>query len=255
MHAHMFGLSGAYMIADTPEKMLAYMDRANVRFAVFAGHGALFEGPVRIPDDLAVAKRYPDRFRLYHPVISPLCDPAADIGRFAGNDEYIGFKFLCDYYKTKLSDKKHTSYWKYMNENSLPALVHTWGKSEYDGISEAEKILDMYPDMSFMAGHSFYGDWDEAVRLAVKYRNLYLELTAVLPERGWVEKFIDAGLTRQIVFGTDAPWYSYEACIGALLAAEISEDDRRNILYQNACGILFRAGRCHDLLEKMKDEV
>ena len=241
MHAHMFNHSGGYMIADTPEKMLAFMDRSNVKLTVFAGHKVLFGGPRWIENDLTVAQAYPDRFKLYHPVVSPLLNPEEDLRRVAEHGEYIGFKFLCDYYKVPLSDERHTPYWQYANDHHMPVLAHTWGQSPYNGPAEAEKVLSRWPGLSLLAGHSFRGDWEEAIALGKKYKNLYLEMTAVPHARNRFERFVEAGLIKQIVFGVDAPWFSYDAYVGAFLSADISDEDRRDIFYRNARGIFKKA--------------
>jgi predicted TIM-barrel fold metal-dependent hydrolase len=41
-----------------------------------------------------------------------------------------------------------------------------------------------------------------------------------------------------MLFGTDLPWFSPLQGIGAVLSAEISDDDRRNILHRNADDLL-----------------
>ena len=44
--------------------------------------------------------------------------------------------------------------------------------------------------------------------------------------------------SEKIIFGTDTPWFNHHNYIGALLGAEMSDDDRRNILYRNAQRLL-----------------
>jgi predicted TIM-barrel fold metal-dependent hydrolase len=152
----------------------------------------------------------------------------------------VGFKFLCDYYGVALSDKRHLPYWEYANDNRLLVLCHTWGQSPFDGPEEAEKILSKYPDLVLIAGHSFHGQWDKAVELASRYPNLYLELTAVLDDRGALELFVEKLGSERILFGVDLPWFSYYYGIGAVLSARISDEARRNILYRNGVKLLER---------------
>ena len=38
----------------------------------------------------------------------------------------------------------------------------------------------------------------------------------------------------------DLPWFSYHHGIGAVLSAEMTDDDRRNILYRNGKKLLSR---------------
>lgn len=241
MHAHMFNFGGSYMIAKTPEAVIRAMDRSGVRLTLFCSHTSLFGGYHGNALDLAAAKQYPGRFMLYYPVTSPVCDAARDLRAMDENPEYAGMKFLPEYYSVKLSDDRHTPYFEYADAKKLPILCHTWGNSPYDGVDEAEKVLCKYHNLRFIAGHSFRGDWERGIALAKEHDNLYLELTAVLSQRGKVDDFVRAGLSKRIVFGVDAPWFSYDFGIGALLSAEISDADRYNILYENARKILTGA--------------
>jgi predicted TIM-barrel fold metal-dependent hydrolase len=44
--------------------------------------------------------------------------------------------------------------------------------------------------------------------------------------------------SEKIIYGTDFPWFSQPYCIGTVLGADITDEDRRNILYRNAMRIL-----------------
>ena len=241
MHAHMGSFYGGYIPLDTAEAVLAAMDRSHVVLTCFVGHGSLFAPQTGIGQDLEIARRYPDRFKLYHIVSSQTVQPEADLDRIEANkSSYVGFKFLSDYYQVPLSDQRHQPYWEYANENRLLVLAHTWGGSAFDGPGEVEKILDRYPDLIFVAGHSFHGDWDSAVRLAARYPNLYLEMTAVLDDRGALDLLVDKLGSERILFGVDMPWFAYTHGIGAVLSAGMTDEDRCNIFYRNGKRLLSR---------------
>ena len=46
-----------------------------------------------------------------------------------------------------------------------------------------------------------------------------------------------------MLFGTDLPWFSPLHGIGCVLSAEITDEDRRNILYRNAEKLLAEQGQ------------
>lgn len=240
MHAHMFNYAGGRMIADTPKKVLSYMERANVRLAVFSSHRTLMDG-LCADYDLNIWKSYPKNFRLYYPVLSKKANPERDIRIVDENPAYIGFKFLCDYYRVPLEDERHEPYLEYANTKKMPILCHTWGKSEFDGVNNARKVLKRYSDLTLLAGHSFRGDEDEACKIGAEFENLYFELTAVLSQTGRLEKFLKSGFSKRIVFGVDAPWFSYHSYIGALLSAGIDDDTIKDILFRNALTVLNKS--------------
>ena len=242
LHAHMFNCYECNMLVDTPEKQLTVMDRSGVRLALFCSHDCLYGGYPFFEEDLGVVKRYPDRFRMYMCVFSPDCDPARDLAfAEAHRDAVAGLKFHGDTYRVPISDPRHEPYYDYADARRLPVLFHTWHGSPYCGAGEAEKVLKKHRDFAFIAGHSFRGSFTEGAALAKAYPNLYLELTAVLSQRGMLEHFVAERLEDRIVFGVDAPWFSYDFGVGALLSAEITDAVRRKILYENALKLLQRA--------------
>jgi hypothetical protein len=241
LHAHMGPFFGGYLPHAAPEAMLAEMDRHHVILTCFVSHAALFAPQIGLPADLEIARLYPDRFKAYHAVPSHHLQPEADLDRLRAHpDCYVGLKFLCDYYQVPLSDPRHQPYWQYANANKRLVLAHTWGGSVYDGLGEAEKILETYPDLVLVAGHSFHGDWPGAIRLARRFPQLYLELTAVLDDRGALDQLVQELGSEQILFGVDLPWFAYAHGIGAVLDAIMTDKDRRNILYRNGRRLLAR---------------
>jgi predicted TIM-barrel fold metal-dependent hydrolase len=119
-----------------------------------------------------------------------------------------------------------------------------------------EQVAMKYPRVNFLMGHSGFGDWANAVRVAHDYPNLYLELTAVYIAHDWanqpcgsgspvpflshlqlngiIEYMCEHAGSEKIVYGDDMPWYSPHYAAGAVLFAEISDVDRHNILHRNA---------------------
>jgi len=240
-HAHMYEVSGMLLPRATPEGMLRTMDAANVALVCFCGHETMGLPQLEESQDIAAVRRYPDRFRAYHAVLSRYLDPARDLARMGSHrDVFVGFKFHPDWYGVPLSDPRHQPYWEYADAHRLLVLSHTWGNSANDGPGEVERILQRYPNLVFLAGHSFHGEWPRGPELARDYPNLYLELTAVLDNRGELDKIVAAVGSTRVLFGTDLPWFSTFHGLGAVLSAEMTDEDRRNIFYRNGARLLSR---------------
>lgn len=238
-HAHMNPLSGAYIHEDTADKMYSKMLRCNTRLMLFCGHDALFMPISNHCKDIEPVRKYSDRMRAYFAINGNSPDIRADYNRFVNNqDVFVGLKSLPDYFWYGICDEVYKPFYEYCNDNKLLYLCHTWGESKYDGIEEAEKFLQRYPDIIFIAGHSFHGEWNEATRLCNTYRNLYLELTAVIDEIGPLEYFIKKCGSEKILFGTDLPWFDTLHGIGYILSTAMSDEDRENIFYKNGVRLL-----------------
>ena len=83
-------------------------------------------------------------------------------------------------------------------------------------------------------GHAGYGDWDAAIETANDHPNTYLELTAAYHLNGVLERFCNEAGSERVLFGTDLPWFDQHYGIGCIMMADITDDDRRNILHRNA---------------------
>ena len=233
-HAHMHRLASMHLPTQDPESMIETMKRCNTKLTVFCSHVALRYAECEEEYNLNVAKRYPQYFMAYHAVIPNKTDYKETFARMEKNRQYyFGFKFHADWHSTPLTDSAYTPFFEYMNENKLPALLHTWGKSANNGADVVKKIAERYPDAILICGHSFHNDWKYGAEVTKDYPNMMCELTAVEDDCGALELLCDKVGSDRILFGTDVPWFDTHYGIGAVLSADISDDDMRNILYRN----------------------
>lgn len=236
LHGHMGPLCGACLPRSSPEAMLGSMDRAGVKMIVFCHHATLGVPDVGNRVNVDVVRRFPDRFRAYCGVNPNYPDDVKrDVERFDEfRDVFVGFKFLADYHQIPITDPRCAPAWEFANVNRLLVLSHTWGGSRFDGPDCVREVAGAYPDATILMGHSCHAEWEKAIGLVNEFSNVYLELTAVLDDRGVLEMFVREAGSDRIVFGTDTPWFNHHHYIGAVLAAEIDDEARRDILYRNA---------------------
>ncbi len=236
MHGHMGAWAAIYFPRGEPEGMLHTMDQCGVRMLIFSHHLALNSPDIGNRESVKAVRRSPHRFRAYC-VINPNYPEIveADLASFSEHrDVYVGLKFLSDYHRVAVNDERYRFAWEFADRHSLLLLMHTWGGSVYDGPSAIRPMLERYPNVRVLLGHSCHGDWDGAARLARDFPNAYLELTAVFDNRGVLEKFAGEVGSERMLFGTDLPWFDPHHAIGALLSARISDEDRHNICHRNA---------------------
>lgn len=236
MHGHMGPIGPIYFPRPEAADMVRTMDSAGVKMLLFAHHGGLFAVDAGHDAAIDAVRQFPDRLRAYLPVNGQYPDRIeADLGlidRYP--DVFVGVKFLCDYHLVPMTDDRYRPAWELADERKLLVLSHTWSASQYDGPGVIRKIAERYQNLSLFMGHSCHGDWDAAVQLARDFPNLYLELTAVLDNRGVIERFVEGAGADRMLFGTDLPWFDPHHGIGALLSADITDDDRHDILHRNA---------------------
>lgn len=235
MHGHMGTFYGIHFPTYNAKKMVQAMREANVKKLVFSHHGCLMSNA---GNQLSIneARKFPEYLKVYF-VVNPNYPKIAEKELACFNeakDVYVGIKMLASYHQKPITDNGYKKAWEFANKRRLLVLLHTWGNNNFNGPEQVEEVAKKYPDCKIFMGHSIHGDWDKAVELVNKFDNVYYELTAVLDERGPLEKFIEKSGSEKILFGTDMPWFSYHNYIGAVLGAAKKEEDIRNILYRNA---------------------
>jgi predicted TIM-barrel fold metal-dependent hydrolase len=236
MHGHMGVWHSIYFPRADVGQMMRTMDQCGVRMLVFSHHMALFAPDVGNAPAVAAVRQYPDRLRAYCTVNPNYPEHLeADLRTFdTYADVYVGLKFLPDYHGVALCDERYRPAWEYADQRELLILTHTWGGSPLDGEDIVRQMAERYPRVKLLLGHSCHGRWDAAAQLARDFENIYLELTAVFDDRGVLDYFVRQVGSDRLLFGTDLPWFDPHHAIGALLSADISDQDRHNICHRNA---------------------
>lgn len=244
MHGHMGAFRGIYFPRASTDDMIGTLDRCGVRMLVFCHHDALFVPDIGNRANVEAVRAHPDRLRAYMAVQPHYPELLArDLESFDKHrDVYVGLKFLAGYYNVPWDAPAFERAWAFANERKLLVLGHTWGGSACDGQAQVRKAAERYPNIRLLCGHSLYGAWDDAIAIAKEFPNVYLELTAVLYPKGPLERFVEAGLAKKLLFGTDLPWFDPHQGIGSILSAEMTDEDRHAILHGNAEELLRSAG-------------
>lgn len=176
-------------------------------------------------------------------------------------------ELMFNYDGTPPGAEKMDRYWALAAEYDIPVGVHTWsgpppGQSirrdpnccpDYNGNIGNPKnlrpVLEKYPTLKIWMQHiGSDGDpsedlWSETLALLSDYPSVYVDLSitnSVLPVEGYetaLKRLIDAGFGDRILFGSDN--LPVELILGRLTEiSAISEEQRRDILYNNAAAFL-----------------
>lgn len=248
MHNHM-GLEYCLYYPDhDADGMVKAMDESGIELIVSAPCEDLFDGSGKREQITDAMKRHPDRIRGYYSVNPLLGVDINEIERaFKENPGYVGLKLLPDYHRTNLNGEVYEPVFRFANQHKMLVLSHTWGISmNGESCNSADKIADIlekYPDITFLMGHSIQGQVEEAIEIANTFKGAYLDLCDTCRLNGVVEKMVKKAGSEKVIFGTDAPMQGYHFQMGAVIGARISKEEKRNILRDNALGILRRAGR------------
>ncbi len=247
-HTHMGLEYCLFYEGHDADSIVEYMDEVGVEMIFSAPVEDLMDGGSRREQIEDAMRRYPDRIRGYY-CVNPLLGYTRETIQKAFDDHpgYVGLKFLPDYHRTNLTDDVYRPAFEWADEHGALVLSHTWGVSmmgeSRNSVDKVAQVLDRYPNLTFIMGHSCQGQVDEAIELARWYRNAYLDLCDTVRLNGVLEKMVARAGAEKITFGTDVPMQGFCYQLGCVIGARIGEDEKKRILRDNALGILKKVGR------------
>lgn len=126
-------------------------------------------------------------------------------------------------------------------EGKLPVLIHM-GDENKDSSSPVRLagILDLFPGLEVIAAHfGGYSMWDESSEYLIG-RNLYMDTSSTLPflDPGKAVEMIRKHGVHKMLFGSDYPMWDHEEELERFLKLDLTEEERRAILYKNAQKLL-----------------
>ncbi len=241
IHAHMGPWYNFHIPGDgSPESMIANMDLVGIDMTVASPHVAI--GPDIEEGNRQVAEAtqaYPDRILAYITINPryPLATIEAEIARYHDQlDGIPGFKFHSMCHGVDCSHIGYGPVYDYANEHGVPILSHVWDGPEQDGKSFLTRQAAAFPNISFLHAHS--GNSWEAIRSLVPETkanpNVYLDIAGSGRPYGGLEYMVQEAGADRVLLGTDLPFIDVRCQFGRLLAARISDDDKRQIMGLNA---------------------
>lgn len=238
-HAHMGANYGTYMSKATMDEMVEVMDRENIEMVFCAPHSALFDPGIQNGELETAMQKYPNRFKGYFTFNPNYSEAfAANMDRVLTVPGYLGFKFLPTYHRYPIDGDNYRPALEFANQHGRLILIHTWGNNDpHNGPRHIEKAAGEYPNALFIMGHSAPGELDDAIAVAKRHENVYLDLCDIHRHSGIVDKMVNAIGADRVLFGTDIPWYDPGYGIGSVLFSRISDEDKYKILYENAKGL------------------
>ena len=149
-----------------------------------------------------------------------------------------GVKLHPDFQKFKINDERLFPIYKACCDASLPLLLHT-GDYRYDFSNPGRMadVLTKFPELTVIGAHfGGWSVWKEAADLLAAFENFYVDTCSSFH---WLDKEKTVEIIRKygahkVLFATDFPMWSYEKEYDYFMNLDLSDEDRRKILYENA---------------------
>jgi len=107
-----------------------------------------------------------------------------------------------------------------------------------------DEVCLYFPELKLVMAHGADPWWNIAIRLMLKYKNLYLMTSAYAPKYFPQEllQYMNTRGSHKIIFASDHPVLSMERCVTEARALDLREGVLEKFLYQNAKGLFFPEG-------------
>ena len=233
MHAHMGRLSEFHSPGCDAASMVRQMDTMGIESMV-CSHLSCFTSDVVFGNNeiLAAMKDFPGRILGYAITYSINAKLGIEEVKRCMDNGMVGVK-LHSGNKIPYDSDLYREIWEYADNYCLSVLLHTWGNMD-----KYERIFKDYPNVRLILGHSGSVFPEKYVEYALKYEHVFLELCYSACAHGMVEYLVRKIGSERVLFGTDCPFYSPAPQLGKVVFADISENDKKNILRLNALRIL-----------------
>lgn len=145
----------------------------------------------------------------------------------------VGIKIYFDYF---LDDPLQYPIIEKCIELDIPLMIHSMKcmdppnhKSQFttsDGVRVAN-AAKLYPECTFQLGHYTITDWQFQLKAIAPYKNIYTDISGSAFDNPQIEEGVRMLGADRILFATDE---SHVSCVGKLLGANISDEDKKTIL-------------------------
>ena len=216
----------------SPDNLVAQMEESSVDFAVTSNLEGIF-APLMANRRLAFWTKTYKRLIPIVWVTPGLIEPSEvecllDLG-------FRGLKFHPTAGRYPADSNILDPYLKLCEVRSVPALFHC-ASDRFSAASLFDSVVRKFPDLKLILAHmNLGGPAEEAIILAEKYTNVYLDTSWVEPDK-IIEALRRVGPAK-ILYGTDAPLGGPEHYktdkIRKFLVATLSPSECASILYEN----------------------
>ena len=153
-----------------------------------------------------------------------------------------GVKLHPDIQRFKIDDPKMFKIYE-LCEGRLPILMHTGDhRFDFSNPNRMMPVLEKFPRLTVIGAHfGGWSVWDDAAKTLSKYKNFLVDCSssfyAMSPQKA--KELILAYGTHRVLFGTDYPMWEIDTEIERFMQIELSEEERQDILYNNAAKLFF----------------
>jgi predicted TIM-barrel fold metal-dependent hydrolase len=239
-----------------PEVQLEIADRLGIERMVASKPVTLSDRPFQDYIDnndliIKTVKQYRGRFIGQFTVNPVYSKESMEEIRRCADQGMSGIKL---YYEVKINDPLYYPVIEKMIDLKMVILMHSYSglgrggyRTKYGNLypneSTPEDFADIagrYPEAMFQFAHiGAGGDWQYECKVLKDYPNVYIDVSGSNNEENMINYAITYLGEERLFFGSDNSYYQ---SIGKILSADITDDQRRKIFFDNYNNLLRKGG-------------
>jgi uncharacterized protein len=248
------GLYGMRELFNTPfDELVAEMERFGVRGIIQAEYESSGESRQWNDRVAELVGRRPDLFVGGIATVEPgQPDLIEELDRAHDELGLRGVVFQPGFLRVYPTDERCNAIYEYCARREVPVTMHTGVNFTLDGSIDygrplwVDRVACDYPDLVIVCNHGGWPWVNEAIAVAWKHRNVYLEFGAIAPKYmadprgGWqpMPHWMRTQLRDQVLLGTDWPMLRYERLVEELPLLELGDKAEAAYLRDNAARVI-----------------
>ncbi len=241
-HAHLGINPRFYFPFWRCEDVLEHMDWCKVDY-IIQPHQSMMNGDWEcgLAETLQAYEKSDGRILAYAP-FNPNTKNLEKVDELLGQMPFVGIKIHPSSHGLSADEEEWRDCWLLAQKHQTPILTHSYDRNaaspsqRLSWVRLFEKWLQEFPDVSLILGHS--GGLPrgniEAVQMARKYPNIYLDIAGDNVSPGFIEWTVNELGAERLLYASDLTWIDSRVQLWRVITAEVSDAEKNLILGKNA---------------------
>ena len=236
MHTHLGQWWFPIPNTGTAESLLRLCDRYDIRRIVASSTQAIAYDMRAGNAEMAEAAEKHERILGYCYCNAKFLEESCEeMDTYLALDSFVGVKVHASYSACGTGDPRMYDLIAEIAKRTSLLKIHNGGAEVGRHLAAHAQA---HPDLNIIIAHALASDYQTAADLAAEHGNLYLDFCSSWSYRGKVEYAVDKCGASKIVFGSDMDLLDPAFTLGAFEGADLTDEQRQSIYYDNAARLL-----------------
>jgi len=171
-------------------------------------------------------------------------ESVGQMDRYLRNPKFVGVKYHPELCTVPPNAPQFEPIWNLLEtEYRKPVLIHTWSAAEHNNETPSalpEMVADVagaHPGLKVIMGHMGGPGWGRCLDIAARVDNVWVDFCSSYADSDKITAAVDKLGPDRVLFGSGMTENNVWMQIGAVLEAELGEDERERVMYHNAADV------------------